>query len=125
VHDTVRKSKLEEGVEALAELRHLITLDTGGRYGSVKGRCVELLLRESLGRAPQAEEQAAPRLPATAAAVSTMAWSELQLLASTLVADEIVAVVNGGGRELLRERLERLSEDERRMLRNELAAMGA
>jgi hypothetical protein len=49
----------------------------------------EVLLREGLGRAPQAEEQRAPRLPATAAAVSAMVWPELQLLASTIVADEI------------------------------------
>jgi hypothetical protein len=84
---------------------------------------IEVLLREGLGRAPQAEEQPAVRLPATAAAVSAMSWSELQLLASTIVADEIVAVVSGGGRELLRERLAALSDDERRVLGQELAAM--
>jgi hypothetical protein len=81
---------------------------------------IELLLREGLGRVAQAEEQPAPRLPATAAAVSTMAWPELQLLASTIVAGEIVAVVNGDGSELLRERLAAVSEDERRVLREAL-----
>jgi hypothetical protein len=86
---------------------------------------IELLLREGLGRVPQAEEPTSARLPATAAAVSTMAWPELQLLASTIVADEIVAVMNGGGRELLRERLAPLSDDERCVLREELAAVSA
>jgi hypothetical protein len=52
-----------------------------------------------------------------------MAWPELQLLASTIVADEIAAVMNGGGRTLLRERLAALTDDERRALREELVAM--
>jgi hypothetical protein len=81
---------------------------------------IEVLLREGLGRPPQAEEQAAPRLLATATAVSTMSWHELQLLASTIVAGEIVAVVNGDGSELLRERLRHLSAAERRVLREAL-----
>jgi hypothetical protein len=83
---------------------------------------IEVLLREGLGRAPQAEESAAPRVPTTVASVREMGWEELQLLASTIVADEIVAVVRGGGRELLRERLARLSDEERRVVREELVA---
>jgi hypothetical protein len=49
-----------------------------------------------------------------------MSWHELQLLASTIVAGEIVAVVNGDGSELLRERLRHLSAAERRVLREAL-----
>jgi hypothetical protein len=41
----------------------------------------------------------------------------------TTYVDEIAAAVKGDGRELLRERLERLSEDERRVLREELVAV--
>ena len=82
---------------------------------------IELLLREGLGRAPQAEETPTPRLPANAAAVTQMDWHELQMLATTLCADEIASVMNGTNDELLRERLSSLSPDERHALREALA----
>jgi hypothetical protein len=46
------------------------------------------------------------------------------LFANTHV-DEIAATVSSEGRELLRERLERLTEDERRVLCEELIALSA
>ena len=82
---------------------------------------IELLLREGLGRAPQAEEIPAPRLPANAAAVAQMGWEELQMLAATLSADEIASILNGSSDQLLRERLATLSPDERHALREALA----
>ena len=81
---------------------------------------IELLLREGLGRPPQAEEAPAPRMPATAAAVRAMSWDELQILGATLFADEIASVAEGGDT-LLRERLASLGPDERRALREALA----
>jgi hypothetical protein len=86
---------------------------------------IELLLREGLGRPPQAEETAAPRLPATASAVSRMGWEELQILAVTMYADEIAAVASGNGLEHLREQLARMSEGSRRVLRAALADIPA
>jgi hypothetical protein len=53
---------------------------------------IELLLREGLGRPPQAEEASAPCVPPTAAAVKAMGWDELQVLAATVYANEIAAV---------------------------------
>jgi hypothetical protein len=81
---------------------------------------IELLLREGLGRPPQAEEARAPRMPSTAEAVTAMSWSELQILGATLFADQIASVAEGGDR-LLRERLASLGPDHRRVLREALA----
>jgi hypothetical protein len=81
---------------------------------------IELLLREGLGRPPQAEESQAPKLPATADAVGKMSWEDLQVLGATLFADEIASVAAGGDG-LLRQRLAALGPDERRLLREALA----
>ena len=78
---------------------------------------IELLLREGLGRPPQAEETAAPKLPATAAAVTSMGWDDLQILGATLFAEEIAAVEAGAGAELLHERLAHMSQETRQLLR--------
>jgi hypothetical protein len=82
---------------------------------------IELLLREGLGRPPQAEEAPAARVPATAAAVNAMGWEELEILAATICADEIAAVEAGEGLELLGQRLGSLSSEKRRILREALA----
>jgi len=81
---------------------------------------IELLLREGLGRVAQAEETPAPRLPASADAVTRMSWQELQVLGATLFADEIASVIDEGDG-LLRQRLASLEPDERRVLREALA----
>jgi mono/diheme cytochrome c family protein len=62
----------------------------------------------------------APRLPATAAAVTAMNWDEMQILGATLFAEEIAAVAEGGDR-LLHQQLASLGADERRVLREALA----
>jgi hypothetical protein len=82
---------------------------------------IELLLREGLGRPPQAEEAPAARVPATAAAVKAMGWEELRVLAATVCAYEIAAVESGAGLELLREQLSHLSKANRGALRAALA----
>ena len=81
---------------------------------------IEVLLREGLGRAPQAEEAPAPTLPASVAAVKEMGWDEMQALFASLYLDEIAAVQRDGGGAALREKLGVLSEDSRRLLREAL-----
>ena len=83
---------------------------------------LELWLHEGLGRVPQAEEARAPRLPENAEPVKNISWGEMQLLFATIHADEIAAVIGGTGSVVLRERLARLSEAERDVLREALTA---
>ena len=78
---------------------------------------IELLLREGLGRAPQAQETLAPRLPTTAAAVQAMSWDEMQALFAAIYVDEIAAAQRQGGQALVREKLAALSEEQRQVLR--------
>jgi len=82
---------------------------------------IELLLRESLGRAPQAEETPAVRMPESAAAIASMSWRDMQQLAATLFIDELVTVQRDGGETLLRERVAGLGDEKRRVLREALA----
>ncbi len=82
---------------------------------------IELLLREGLGRAPQAEEKPAPRLPESAAAVEKMSWREMRSLAAILMFDDLVAIERRGADVVLRERVAALPESDRRVLREALA----
>jgi hypothetical protein len=81
---------------------------------------IELLLREGLGRAPQAEEAPTPTLRAKAAAVKAMGWDEMQALFASLYVDEVAAAQRDGGESLVRSKLAALSEDSRRVLREAL-----
>lgn len=81
---------------------------------------IELLLREGLGRPPQAEEAASPRLPRTAEAVEKLGWDDMQAIFAAQFASEIEAVTKRGGEELLRERVAALDEGQRAMLREAL-----
>ena len=74
---------------------------------------IELLLREGLGRPPQAEEAASPRLPRTAEAVEKLGWDDMKMIFATQFASEIAAVTEDGGDALLRERVAALDEDQR------------
>jgi hypothetical protein len=65
---------------------------------------IELLLREGLGRPPQAEETPVPRLPATA-----LSWDELQVLASIHKPD------------LIRLEIASLTEEQKSVLREALS----
>lgn len=81
---------------------------------------IELLLREGLGRPPQAEEAASPRMPRTAEAVEKLGWNDLQLIFAAEFASEIAAVTEDGGAALLRERVAALDQDQRQLLREAL-----
>ena len=81
---------------------------------------IELLLREGLGRPPQAEEAASPRLPRTAEAVEKLGWADMKMIFATHFASEIAAVTEDGGDALLRERVAALDEDQRQLLREAL-----
>jgi hypothetical protein len=130
--DGIRKTLLDAATGAVRD--HWVTFECaecGTRrkvevpVPDVRARvaAIELLLREGLGRPPQAEEAPAPRLPATADAVAKMSWKELQVLGATLFAEQIASVATGGD-ELLRQRLAELGPDERRILREALAEPG-
>ena len=82
---------------------------------------IELLLREGLGRPPQAEEAASARLPHTVKAVEKLGWDDLQTIFAAIFASEIEALIDAGGEPLLRERVAALHEDQRRLLRDALA----
>jgi len=127
--DGIRKTLIDAATGATRD--HWVTFersDCGKRkrveipVADVRARvaAIELLLREGLGRAPQAEETPTPRLPATAGAVSQISWKDLQVLGATVCADDIASVADGGDA-LLRERLAKLGPDERRILREALA----
>jgi hypothetical protein len=81
---------------------------------------IELLLREGLGRAPQADETPSGRLPTTVAAVREMDWADMQALFAAPYVDEIATVQHDGGESLVRKKLAELSEDARRVLRDAL-----
>jgi hypothetical protein len=83
---------------------------------------IELLLREGLGRPATAEEVRSPRMPAHVEAIKAMSWEDMQSLFAATYADEITAVLRGGGVALVREKLATLSDGERRALRTALDA---
>jgi len=86
---------------------------------------IELLLREGLGRAPQAEEPPAARMPQSVEEVRDLSWEQMQTLATALFVDEIAAVTRDEGEELVREKVAALSKDQRGVLRAALDALAA
>jgi hypothetical protein len=85
---------------------------------------IELLLREGLGRPPQADETPAARLPRTAEAVEKLGWDDMQAIFAASFASEIEAVTERGGEAALRERVAALDDDQRELLREALIAAG-
>jgi hypothetical protein len=126
----IRKTLLDAATGAVRD--HWITFECGEcgarrrvevPVPDVRARvaAIELLLREGLGRPPQAEEAPAPRLPANVGAVAQMSWDDLQILGATMFADEIASVLAGEGDAAVRERLASLSPHQRAALRKALA----
>jgi hypothetical protein len=93
------------------------------RVRDVRARvaAVELLLKEGLGRAPQAEETPTPRLPRSVEAIKQMSWDDMCFVFASTFVSEIAAAGNGEREALLRERVASLSEGERRVLSQALA----
>jgi hypothetical protein len=83
---------------------------------------IELLLREGLGRPPQAEENHDTRLPSSAAAVEKMGWRDLQAFAATLFISELTDAERDGAEADLRSRVAALPEGMRSALRSALAS---
>ena len=81
---------------------------------------IELLLREGLGRPPQAEEAASPRLPGTAGAIEKLGRAEMQTIFAAQFASEISAITESGGTVALRKRVAVLDEGQRQLLREAL-----
>jgi hypothetical protein len=73
---------------------------------------IELLLREGLGRAPQAEEPPTARLPRSPEEVEALSWTEMQDVAAVLSAEEEGQV---------RQQLAALNETQRRWFADALA----
>ncbi len=92
------------------------------RVPDVRSRvaAIELLLREGLGRPPQAEEATSPRLPRTAEAVEKLSWDDLNAIFAAQFASKIDAVTERGGEAVLRERVAALDEGQQRLLREAL-----
>jgi hypothetical protein len=82
---------------------------------------IELLLREGLGRPPQAEEPRASRIPDSVEAIEKMPWDDMQALFAGIFVDEIAAVEERGGEALVREKLAGLSDRQRAILRRAVA----
>jgi hypothetical protein len=85
---------------------------------------IDLLLREGLGRPPQAEEPRVPQIPDSVEAIENMPWNEMQWLFASIFVDEIAAIQDRGGRALLQEKIAGLSAAQRDILRRELANVG-
>jgi hypothetical protein len=81
---------------------------------------IELLLREGLGRPPQAEEPPVAQMPDSVEAVRAMSWGDMQVVFALTFVDEIAAVSERGPA-ALRGKVAALSEDERTLLREALA----
>jgi hypothetical protein len=82
---------------------------------------IELLLREGLGRPATADDVPTTRMPASVAAIKAMSWEEMQAVFAATYAKELAVAVRDGGEALVREGLARLSDAERRVLREVLA----
>jgi hypothetical protein len=76
-----------------------------------------------LGRVPQSEEVATPRLPESVEAIGAMGWTDMQHLAVLLCADQIESVLAQGGHAAVRERLAELSDGQRQVLSETLAEL--
>jgi hypothetical protein len=95
------------------------------RVPDVRSRvaAIELLLREGLGRPPQAEESTSPRLPKTAEAIEKLGWDDLRAIFAAQFASEIEAVTERGGKAALRERVAALDQEQRQLLREALGVV--
>jgi len=78
-----------------------------------------------LGKPGQAKEPTAPRLPEGVAGIESMSWEDMRYVAATLLVDELVTLERDGGRAVLRRRVARLSNADRRVLREALAEHSA
>jgi hypothetical protein len=112
--DDIQAALLDAALGAMREM--WVTTECSGcgkkqrvevRVPDVRSRvaAIELLLREGLGRPPQAEEAASPRLPRTAEAIAKLGWGEMKLIFASQFATEVAAITEDGGDELLRERV--------------------
>jgi hypothetical protein len=82
-------------------------------------KAVETLLREGLGRVGEAEV-AEPRMPATAADVDALSWSEMKFIFAISYTQAIQAFVHQG-EEALRSELERWEPEARATVARALA----
>jgi hypothetical protein len=127
--EQLKTSLLEAAGSAVKPISILVECSSCGERSRIEApvpdvrarvAAIELLLREGLGRPATAEDVRSTRVPATVAAVQAMSWDDMQALFVATYVDEIAAVQRSGGKALVREKLERLSEGERRVLSESL-----
>jgi hypothetical protein len=127
--DGLQRALLDAALSATTTRWATVTCDDCGARSRVelpvpdvrsRLQAIETLLAQGLGRPGQAEEQPAPRLPTSVAAVQTMGWEEMQAVLVATYADEIAAAQLHGGRAVVRAKLVALSTGERRILRQAL-----
>ena len=82
---------------------------------------IELLLKEGLGRAPEADEQSTAVLPRRAEDISDLSWTDLSSLAAALLVDELALASRRGGKAVLVEKLRGISDAERQVLEEALS----
>ena len=82
---------------------------------------IELLLKEGLGRAPQADEQSSAVPPRQPEDISGLSWTDLSSLAAALLVDELALASQHGGKAVLVEKLRAISDADRRILEEALS----
>ena len=82
---------------------------------------IELLLREGLGRPPQAEKTQVPRLTEFCRSCREESWAEVEAVFAASFLTGIDELERVGGTKLVRNRVARRSEDVRNALREALA----
>jgi hypothetical protein len=114
--DEIRRTLLDAATGATKEQWITFECDCGRKkrvevpLPDVRARvaAIELLLREGLGRPPQAEEPSRPRLPNDPEAVERMSWQDMQALMAVLGPDLVrdsVAALDDGQKRILRDLL--------------------
>ena len=129
--DAIRDAIREAALGAVRERWLLVECDDCGKkkrvqvhVPDVRARldALELWLREALGRVAQAEEPPTTELPRSVEAVANLSWKDLCSIFAAAFVSEIAAAENDEGEDLLRERVAKLPEGERRVLAEALAS---
>jgi hypothetical protein len=102
-----------------------------GRYEIVQAdhktrvESLRVLLAESFGTPPRAEEPATTQMPRSAADITGLGWQDMSNLAGALLVDELALASRRGGKAVLIEKLKGWSPSQQRLLREALLELAA